>query len=130
MLKFTSEADLLRLNPADPAYPIIEELVHRLITEAKKTEFGYSPEADGYLVLLDRNDVDRPLTEIWGEDAYSLIDVPWEGVTRQDGFYVAVFLANNEFGLVFVIPDADWQPDELRNVLEDNLAPQPETPTD
>ncbi len=80
MLKFISEADLLRLNPADPAYPIIEDFVHRLITEGKKSEFGYSPEADGYLVLLDQDDVDRSLTEIWGEDAYCLIDVPWEGV--------------------------------------------------
>ena len=129
MLKFTSEADLLRLNPADPAHPIIEEFVRRLITDAKKSKFGYSPEADGYLVLLDRNDLDRPLTEIWGDDAYSLIDVPWEGVTRQDGFYVAVFLANNDFGLVFVIPDEAWLPDELRNVLEDNLVPSTETST-
>ena len=123
MLKFTSEADLLRLNPSDPAYPIIEDFVRRLITEPKKSEFGYSPEADGYLVLLDRDDVDRPLTEIWGDDAYSLIDVPWEGVTRQDRFYVAVFLANNQFGLVFVIPDEPWLPIELRNALKANLVP-------
>jgi hypothetical protein len=129
MLKFTSEADLLRLNSADPAYPIIEEFVHRLITEPKKSEFGYSPEADGYLVLLERDDVDRPLTEIWGADAYSLSEVPWEGVSWQDGFYVAVFLANNQFGLVFVIPDRDWLPDELRKALDENLISTPKNST-
>jgi hypothetical protein len=89
----------------------------------------YDPEAEGWIVLIEENDVARPLTEIWGDDAYSLIDTPWEGVSRHDDFYIAVFLANNEFGLVFVIPDDDWLPDELRKVFEDNLVPQPETPT-
>ena len=105
MITFKSEADLLRLNPADPVQPIIEEFVRRLITEPKKSEFGYSPEADGYLVLLDRDDIDRPLTEIWGRDGYSLIDVPWEGITRDESgeFFIFVFLANNQWGLVAIL---------------------------
>ena len=123
MLKFTSEADLLRLNPADPAYCIIAEFVQRLITEAKKSEFGYSPEADGYLVLLDQDDTERPLTEIWGNDAYSLIDVPWEGIHRDDSgeFFICVFLANNQWGLVAILPDQDWLYGELRECIEAHL---------
>ena len=123
MLKFTSEADLLRLNPADPAYSIIEEFVQLLVTDARNSEFGYSPEADGYLVLLERNDVDRPLTEIWGADAYSLIDVPWEGVTRDESgeFFICIFLANNQWGLVAILPDRDGGTDEWREGIEAHL---------
>ena len=105
MLKITSEADLLRLNPADPALPVLRELVERIITESYRTEFPFNPQHDGWLALCGQNDLDRPLTEIWGDDAYSLIDVPWEGVTRQDGMFIAGFLANNQFGIVFVIPE-------------------------
>ena len=123
MLKFTSEADLLRLNPDDPAYAIIEEFVRRLITEPKKSEFGYSPEADGYLVLLDRDDIDRPLTEIWGDDAYSLIDVPWEQISKDESgkFFICVFLANNQWGLVAILPDRDWLTGQLRASIESQL---------
>ena len=123
MLKFTSEADLLRLNPSDPAYPIIEEFVRRLITETKKSEFGYSPEADGYLVLLDRDDIDRPLTEIWGDDAYSLIDVPWEQISKDESgkFFICVFLVNNQWGLVAILPDRDWLTGQLRASIESQL---------
>ena len=39
------------------------------------------------------------------------------------GFYIAIYLANNEYGLCFVIPDAPWVNGELREVIEDNLDP-------
>ena len=123
VISFKSVSDLSKLHPDNPAYPIIKDLSERLLT-AETMERPYDPEADGYIVgQIDPEDIGRPLTEIWGDDAYSLIDVPWEGVTRQDGFYIAIFLANNDFGLVFVIPDEDWLPDELVEVLEDNLVP-------
>ena len=125
MLKFTSEADLLRLNPLNPAHRIIEAFVQSIITNGKKSKFGYSPEADGYLVLLDHDDINRPLTEIWGDDAYSLIDVPWEGVHKDDSgeFFICTFLANNQWTLTAILADQEWIPDDLRNVLEDNLVP-------
>jgi len=129
MITFKLPDDLSRLSPDNPAYPIIKDLSERLLTTAETMERPYDPEADGYLVHIEEGDIDRPLTEIWGDDAYRLIDVPWEGVTRQDGFYIAIFLANNDFGLVFLIPDEDWVPAELRNVLEDNLIPTPENST-
>ena len=40
---------------------------------------------------------------------------------RRDGFYTAIFLANNEYGLVFVIPNADWVNGELRDMIEQHL---------
>ena len=122
MITFKSLDDLSKLPPDDPAHHIIEDLAQKLLT-AEIMERPYDPDADGYLVAIDEKDIDRPLTEIWGDDAYRLIDVPWEGVTRQHGFFTAIFLADNDFGLVFVIPDEDWVPDALVEVLEDNLVP-------
>jgi len=123
VITFKSVSDLSKLHPVNPAYPIIKDLSKKLLTTAESMDRPYDPEADGYLVLIEEGDIDRPLNEIWGKSAYRLIDVPWEGVTRQDGFFTAIFLANNDFGLVFVIPDADWLPDALAEVLEDNLVP-------
>ena len=122
MITFKTPDDLSKLSPADPAFPIIKDLSEKLLT-AEIMERPYDPEADGYLVAIDEKDIDRPLTEIWGDDAYRLIDIPWEGISRQHGFFTAIFLADNDFGLVFVIPDEDWVPDALVEVLEDNLVP-------
>ena len=127
MITFESVSDLSKLPPDDPAFPIIKDLSEKLLTTAHTMDRPYDPDADGYLVLIEEQDIARPLTEIWSEDAYRLTDIPWEGVGAQDGFYIAIFLANNEFGLVFVIPDADWLSDELIDVLEDNLVPMTET---
>ena len=44
----------------------------------------------------------------------------------RDGFFIAIYLANNEYGLIFVIPDAPWVNGELRQMIEDNLDPLPE----
>ena len=130
MIQFKSISDLSKLSSDDPAYPIIEDLAHKLLVTTESMARPYDPEADGWIVQInDNQDAVRPLKEIWGDDAYSLIEVPWEGVSRLDGFYIAVFLANNDFGLVFVIPDADWLPDELRKVLEDNMIPTPTNST-
>jgi hypothetical protein len=125
MITFKSLDDLSKLPPDQPAYPVIKDLAKKLLVTTESMARPFDPAADGWLLLVAEQDADRPLTEIWGDDAYSLIDTPWEGVSRHDGFYVAVFLANNNFGLVFVIPDEDWLPVDLRQVLEDNLVPAP-----
>ncbi len=123
MLKFKSETDLLRLNPAHSALPVLADLINRIITQSYKTEYPYDPENDGYIVLVEEGDTDRPLTEIWGDDAYSLIDVPWESITKDESgkYFIATFLANNQYGLVFVIPDADWIYGELLECIEAHL---------
>jgi hypothetical protein len=129
MIQFKSISDLSKLPSDDPAHPIIEGLAQRLLVTDESTAYPYDPEADGWIVLIEPEDIDRPLTEIWGDDAYSLIQTPFEGVTLEKGMFVAVFLANNRFGLVFIIPDEPWLPNKLRNVLEDNLVPAPDTST-
>jgi hypothetical protein len=47
----------------------------------------------------------------------------------RDGYFIAIYLANNEYGLCFVIPDAPWVKGELRELIEDILDPLPTTDT-
>jgi hypothetical protein len=79
MLHFKSADDLQQLSPDDPSYPVVADLVQRLIVNYG-TE-GYDPDADGWVVLVQEGDVDQPLTEIW--DDWRLVDVPFEGITRE-----------------------------------------------
>lgn len=120
MKQFKSADDLMQLQPDDPAYPLIADLVKRLIVDYEAD--GYDPDADGWIVLIEEGDVDQPLTEIW-DDGTKLTDLWWEGFTQQDGFFLGIYLANNQFGLCFVIPDAPWVNGELRQVIEENLDP-------
>ena len=115
MLTFKTHSDLSKLPRSDPAYPTVEDLVQRLIHP------DHDPEAEGFIVLIQPGDTDRVLDELW--DDWKLVDIPWEGITRMGDFFWAIFLANNEYGLVFVIPDAPWVNGKLREVILENLDP-------
>ena len=121
MITFKSHADLSKLSTTDPAFPVIQELVRDLIEAFDTPERPYNADDEGYIILIERGDTDRILTELW--DDYRLVDIPWEGVTRRGDFFLAILLLNNESGLAFVIPDEDWVQEKLRQVLEDNLDP-------
>ena len=123
MLEFKSPEDLSKLPPDDPAFPIVEDLVKRLITDYIAEGYNYKPEDDGWICLIEEHDKDRVLTEIWPD--WTLLDIPWEGISLVDGFYQAVFLANDQFGLVFLIPNAPWLGNDLRRMIEDHLDPSP-----
>jgi hypothetical protein len=81
----------------------------------------YRPEDDGWLVLIEPGDVDRVLDDL--DMPYRLSEVPFEGVSIIDGCFLAVWLPNNQFGLDFLIPDAEWLPGDVRRHLEDHLDP-------
>ncbi len=119
MILFKAAEDLQKLSTKDPAYPIIKDLVQRLIIDFIKEGNNYIPDDHGYIALIEEADKDRVLTEIW--DDWTLLDIPWEGISIVDGFFQAVFLANNEFGIVFIIPDAPWVDGKLREVIEEHL---------
>lgn len=116
MKQFKCAQDLQQLPPDDPAYPLVADLVQRLIVNYAAEGYPHDPEADGWIVLIEEGDADRILTEIW--DDWRLVDVWWEGISKTDGHYLGIFLANNQFGLCFVIPDAPWIGGELRQILE------------
>ena len=121
MLQFKSVNDLQQLSPSDPAYALVADFIQRLIVNYEAEGYKYDPAGDGWICLLGPEDVDRPITEIW--DDWTLLDVPWEGITKQDNFWILVFLANNEFGILFLAEDAPWINGKLRKMLEENLDP-------
>jgi len=118
VITFKSTEDLSKLSPEDPAYPTVKELVDRLITAYGKP---YNWQDYGYVILIEEADVNHTLDAIW--DGCTLLDIYWEGIMKQGDFFIAIYLANNEYGLVFVIPDAPWVDGELRAMIEDTLDP-------
>ena len=119
MITFKSTEDLAKLPTEDPAFPTVKELVTRLITAYTTPGQPYNHEDYGYVILIQEGDVNRTLDEIW--DGCTLLDIYWEGIMLRDGFFIAIYLADNEYGLVFVIPDAPWLDGELRQMIEDTL---------
>jgi len=116
MKTFKSIPDVEQLRN-HPLHATIKKLVSMMIAEYP----SYRPEDDGYLVLIEPGDVDRVLDDL--DVPYRLSEVPFEGVTVIDGCFHAVYLANNQFALGFLIPDEAWLPGWLRRVLEAHLDP-------
>ncbi len=72
---------------------------------------------EGYLVLIEPEDLDRELS--LPELPLRLDRIDWDGVSRHPGYFHAVHLTNNEFGIGFLIPDSVDGP--LRARLEEHL---------
>ena len=123
MITFKSIEDLSKLPENHPAHATVEELIEQLITAYSPPGRAYDAEDDGYIILVEPEDVDRELNELW--DGASILTIPYEGIFLRDNFFVAIYLANNEYGLTFVIPNADWVTGELRELIEDILDPLP-----
>ena len=64
---------------------------------------------------LSPDDPAHPVIKELIEDLISAYT--WEGITLRDGFFLAIYLANNEYGLSFVIPDEEWVDGELREMI-------------
>jgi hypothetical protein len=116
---FKSHDDLRKLPRDDPALPVMKTLVKQLIDDFNEPGQTYSADDFGYLVLIEPGDVNRVLTDV--DMPWTLADVPWEGASMRDGFYYAVYLGTDDYGMGFVIPDADWVNGRLRETLESIL---------
>jgi hypothetical protein len=127
MITFKSTEDLNKLSPDDPSYPTVKELIEQLISAYTTPGRAYDAEDYGYIILIQPEDAQRELDELW--DGCTLLNIPWEGIMLRDGFYIGIWLANNEYGLTFVIPDADWVDGELRKMIEYILDPLPSNDT-
>jgi hypothetical protein len=121
MIIFKSPECLSKLKPSDPSYSIIKELIDRLVQESKRSKHHWIFEQDGGFILILPADVETHLEDF--HPGETLSSIPYESVHIKDGHYIAVSLLNNQASLVWVIKDADWLSDELRQVLEDNLVP-------
>jgi hypothetical protein len=123
MKTFKSPDDLHKLPENHPAHATVKELIEQLIEAYTWEDHPYNAEDYGYILLVEEGDADRELDELW--DGCTLLNIPWEGIMLQGDFYIAIYLANNEYGLTFVIPDTDWIDGELREMIEDILDPSP-----
>jgi hypothetical protein len=121
MLQFKHPHDLKQLPEAHPAYPLIKDLVARLIVDFPPGR-AYAPEDDGWICLDRRAGCSIGSSRKSGRIG-RLADVAWEGITYRDGFWQAIYLADNEKGFVLVIPDEPWITDELRETIECYLDP-------
>ena len=116
MKTFKSIPDVEQLHN-HPLHAAIKSLVVPVIAAAP----NYRPEDDGYVVLIERQDVDRVLDDL--DMPWCLSEVPFEGVGMIDRCFYAVYIPNNQFSLRFLIPDAEWLTGELRRHLEAHLDP-------
>jgi hypothetical protein len=123
MITFKSPEDISKLSPDDPAHATVKELIEQLISAYTQPGEPYNAEDDGYIILIEPEDAQRELDELW--DGCTLLNIPWEGIMLRDGFNTAIYLANNEYGLTFVLPDAEWVRGELRDIIEGILDPLP-----
>ena len=98
-----------------PLHGTIRSLVSTIINDYPE----YVPEDDGYLVLIEPQDTARVLDDL--DMPWRLSEVPFEGVTIIDWCFLAVYLPNNQLGLDFLIPDAEWLPGDVRRHLEAHL---------
>ena len=119
MITFKSHEDLRKLHLDDPALPLMKELVRVLIDDFTSPGHPYDADDYGYLVLIEQGDIYRVLTDV--DMPWRLADVPWEGASMRDGYFYAVYLGTDDYGMGFVIPDADWINGRLREVLDDIL---------
>ena len=73
---------------------------------------------DGYVVVVEENDLDRPLElpEVKGE----WVDIinRCEGVVLRGGLFHCLYLTNNSFGIEIKIPDAETMNVDIRRALE------------
>ena len=101
MKTFKTKKDLQQLSKTDPAYKDISQYSQR------------TGHLEGYYVLIEEGDTTIDLPELQGD----IRTLSFDGVFKVAGYYHAVYLTNNSFGLEFIIPDANWLSTELRKHL-------------
>ena len=106
MMTFQSSADLSRLQQTDPARPVITKLANGLFSENGPVT----------IVLMQPDDTDPHLT-----DMCSAEDVTLEGIIERENMFMLALETAYGYGIVLVIPQADWLSNELYQCIEDNL---------
>ncbi|MBT3203229.1 MAG: hypothetical protein HOM14_06730 [Gammaproteobacteria bacterium] len=118
MITFKYPSDITKLPRNDPAYLLVREYLLRLMVTADDSCQCWCPESQGFIVQLEESDTSRNLMPVW-QDQFK--DIPFESVHYQDGFYIAVVILNNNFGLIWLVEDAPWIDGPIRDVLKRNM---------
>ena len=115
MYAFKSIADLREL----PDDHLCRSYVLKLVTSLVMGDNSYDPDADGYVVLIERHDL--CLTVLLPEVPLPLSKMRWEGIVEGQGLYHGVVMTNNQFAIDVIIPDAEWLPADVRKSLDEHL---------
>jgi hypothetical protein len=120
MKEFRSIEDVERACLPDQLARVVRGTLEGLIDAYAECGGLYDPDADGWTVLLEQGDSDDAIRNAIGGNG--LQDTPFEGVSFKFGLFVAVWLANNQFGIALVIPDEPWlDPDVRARLMADCL---------
>lgn len=105
--------------------PSLNSLVKRLYGQLQSAHtnagFRYSPEDDGFIVLVEEHDHEDEISSRYG---YKLLDAVYESVRVEAGCFIADMLHNNQFGITWIIPDAPWLDKRLRERLASECVSQ------
>ena len=89
MKEFKSPEDIQKLSPDDPAHDVIKELINDLISAYTWEGHPYNPDWYGYIILIEEEDADRALDELW--DGCTLLNIPWEVIMRNGKFFLGIY---------------------------------------
>ena len=119
MITFKSHDDLKKLDVNNPAYIAIKNLLQQIITSNTTANRKYNFQEDGYIVLIEKDDIDCPLNIF--HPPLKLVQVKWEGITLTDHFFHAVKISGNQFAISFIIPNEPWLSPTLRKSLDEHM---------
>lgn len=127
MLTFKSLADVAKARLPSRLDALVRQCVEAAIRAGDYPEAGhaYDPEQDGYVVLLQPGDEKRMLFELGTEKSVEGLDFEALQVDPHARAFVGHFLANNQFGLTIILPDASWLNDGVRRRMLAKLDPPP-----
>jgi len=133
VIKITNSMEATRIPDGVHRQIILKDIVDYWDNDP---EHPWNSEYDGYLVYFEEQDKDlmfQDMPQIGLQQRYGGIyhrwlgeisGPMWEGVTlHTDEFYVVTVLFNNEFSVVYYIPNKDWVNADLINKLEERLDP-------
>ena len=110
-IKSTSDLEQLRTHPL---HDTVKEIISPYIDNP-----DYRPEDDGYVALLEPDDIDRVLSDL--DMPWRLSEVPFEAVTVVNQCLHCLYIPNNQFALSILVPDAEWLPNDVRQHLEAHI---------
>lgn len=99
--------------------------IHRAVTRAVRTFLdgygdNYDPENCGFVVLLDPEATDADALKLMGR---TWADARLEGASfdSETNCFLTCWLANNQYGLTFIVPDEEWLDPAFRALLLDEM---------
>lgn len=127
MLTFKSLADVAKARLPSRLDALTRQCVEAAIRAGDYPEEGhhYNPDQDGYVVLLQPGDECRMLYELGLERSIDGLAFETLQVDPHARAFVGHFLANNQFALTIILPDAAWINNGVRRRLIAKLDPPP-----